>query len=188
VGSPDAVSTGGRNRRRKKRAQAATKEGKTGEDRWKIEQRKQEEQRKRDDAERERYKKAFPMIAQALAGMLKKAARKTLTDVVLGAVRRDSKATAAADELMPRMVSAEDVLGYLAFVVLYQHAGDSWGAWREFPKQAKAYGINVKAIVDEAAPPKQEVSDAAEPEKLAPRKPQKTKGAKKVTPKKKGRK
>ena len=48
--------------------------------------------------------------------------------------------------------SAEDALRYAAFLQLYEEVMNSWRAPREFPRRAKALGIDVKKILDQMAP------------------------------------
>ncbi len=48
--------------------------------------------------------------------------------------------------------TAEDLVRHLAYLVLVQELRDSWRAPREFPKRAKAFGVDVEKILDAVAP------------------------------------
>jgi hypothetical protein len=60
---------------------------------------------------------------------------------------------------VPKGTTAEDLVRHVAFQLL---ANDllEWRAPTDFPKQAKAFGIDVKKIVDAAAPDTPEASVA----------------------------
>lgn len=145
----------------KARAIAATKQGKTGEERWKIDERKRKEQEARDEAERARWTKAEPAILEAIAAKVKTAPTKAsglLAEVILGAIRTWGKDDAA--RYVSRGASAEDFVRYAAFRVLRHEIGHIWSAPRDFPKRAKAFGVDVKKILDEVAPVKSTDADA----------------------------
>jgi len=134
------------------RAKAAAKGGRSGEERWQIEQRKRKEQEARQEAERARWKKAAPAILEALAAAVKKAPTKAtglLAQIILGSIREYGE---GVPDTVPLGKTAEDLVRHTAFRILAQEVRDDWRAPREFPKRAKAFGIDVKKIVDEMAP------------------------------------
>jgi hypothetical protein len=135
----------------KRRAAGVSREGKTEEER---DRRRQNEEEQRAEAQRTRWKKAEPAIAKALAAAVQKAsARATglLAEIVLDQCVNHSRRTKGADALFSRGTTAEDFIRYAAFQVLCAQL-DHWRAPVEFPKRAKAFGLDVKKIVDEVAP------------------------------------
>ena len=145
---------GAEQRASKKRADAAARGGNTGEDRYKREQEKREEEHKREEAQRARWKKALPEILKALAAAVKKLptrAKGQLADVILREVSGFQGEFRGADSFLPLGTTAEDLVRHAAFIVLGREAGD-YMAPREFPKRAKAFGVDVAKIVDAVAP------------------------------------
>jgi hypothetical protein len=155
-----SVHWGADQRAAKKRAQAAAKSGKTGEDRWALERRKQEERQKREEAERVRWKKALPAILSAVAEAVKKAPTKAsghLAEIILAEVASGSRygnefKLGSAASYVPRGTTAEDLVRHAAFLALALDAGSLWSAPRDFPRKAKAFGIDVARILNEAVP------------------------------------
>lgn len=145
----------GSERRAAERGQAAaTKGGATGEDRYAIQRRKEQEQAERDKAERDRWQKASKPILEALAAAVKKApagAKGELAEIVIKACESWTERVRTAERFLGRGSSAEDAVRFGAFLILARKAGD-WYAPKDFPKVAKALGIDVKKIVDQAAP------------------------------------
>jgi len=156
-----ATHWGAEQKERKARAAGAAKQGKSGEQRWEIEQRKQREQHARDEAELARWKKAAPAILEALAERVKKAPAKAtglLAQIVLGQLQEDPwnmpKGAASTTSFVPLGTTAEDLVRHAAFKVLRGECYE-YQAPREFLKRAKAFGVDVKKIVDAVAPPVQ---------------------------------
>lgn len=148
------VHWGDRIRARKKAEAAAAKGGSkksSTDDYYERQRRKDEEERRRAEAERTRWKKAAPTILEAIAERVKKlpaGATGLLADTILG----DMRGAPTASQYIPRGRSAEDLVRHAAFQLLYIEATDEWRGPREFPKIAKAFGVDVKKILDEAAP------------------------------------
>jgi len=139
----------------KARAAGATKTGKTGEERWQIEQRKRKEQEALEEAERARWTKAAPTILEAVAAAVKKAPTKAtglLATIILEAVADRRSGQPDVGRYVPRGTSAEDLVRHAAFTVLASEATDRWSGHERFPKRAKAFGIDVRKILDAAAP------------------------------------
>lgn len=123
-------------------------------DRYAREEAARKVKQAQEEAERARWKKALPAILKAVAASVKKAPTKAgglLAEIVLGALTRDTSAKAAA-EFVPRGSNAEDLVRHAAFIVLHGEASHLWSAPEHFPKQAKAFGIDVKKILDAEAP------------------------------------
>lgn len=119
------------------------------------ENRKRQEQEKRREAEQARWKKALPAILGAVAAAVKKAPTKPtglLAKLILDRCQQNyhGRNIQHAD-YVPLGSSAEDLVRHAAFVVLADEACE-WPAFEEFPKRARAFGVDVKKIVDEAAP------------------------------------
>jgi hypothetical protein len=138
-----------------------------------AEQRRYEEQRKREDAERARWKKAEPALLEALAVNLSEADPLTLMDGPHGII---AACTGWGDRLpktMARGETLEDAVRYAAFQVLAQVVVDSWSAASKVPKALKPFGIDAKKIVAKVAP-------AAEPKAKAKKKAKRKKAKKKA--------
>ncbi|HKQ00518.1 MAG TPA: ParB/RepB/Spo0J family partition protein [Actinomycetes bacterium] len=137
----------------KKRASAASKGGKTGEDRWEIQRRRDEAAEKREAAARDRWKKAAPAILEAVAAAVKKASPRAgglLGELLVQGIW--PKHYGPPPKLVSRGSTAEDLVRHVAFLILASEASDSWRAPREFPKRAKAFGIDVRKILDQVVP------------------------------------
>lgn len=163
-----AVHWGSEQREAKKRASGAATGGKTGEDTWESMRRKQEEEQRRDNEQRERWKKAVPAILKALAEVVKKTPAKAkglLADLVLSYL--GGRDTEGADAEVPRGSTAEDLVRHAAFRIMCGEAMD-WSAPREFPKLAKDFGVDTRKILDEVAP--EPGKDAKPRAKKAPKK------------------
>jgi ParB/RepB/Spo0J family partition protein len=147
------------------RAAGRGRDPKSQQERWKEEERRRKEQQARDEAERDRWKKAEPKILEAVAAAVKKAPTKAtglLAEIILGAIRGDGwGGKRDAGDYVPRGATAEDLVRHAAFAVLRTEIGHIWTAPRDFPKRAKAFGIDVKKILDGAAPPAAEAAVAS---------------------------
>jgi len=155
------VHWGAEIREAKKRAEDVTKSGKTGKDRYDLEQQKYREQEAEKKAKRARWKKALPDILEAVAEKVKKAPVKAngfLADLVIGGLENYSARSKDIQKLLSRGKTAEDLVRHAALIVLVSHAQD-WNAPESFPKRAKAFGLDVKKILDEAAPAEKGVKE-----------------------------
>lgn len=142
----------------KKREQEVTKAAATGEDREAIRRRKELEEGAREKARREQWTKAEPAIVAALAAAVRKAragvdgaAGKLVLesfklDVLYGSV------SAAAARTVPMGRSAEDLIRHMAFGILTRDVGRQYVDVDQITKDAKAFGVDVRKILDQAAP------------------------------------
>lgn len=124
-------------------------------DRWAREEAKREAELKRIEAERSRWRKAMPAIAEAVAEAVRKAPAKAkgfLAQIVLQKVYRYGLGAKKVGEHVPLGTTAEDLVRHAAFAVLYGELADDWRAVHDFPKRAKALNIDVKKLLDEHAP------------------------------------
>jgi len=141
-------------RQAKQRAAGVAKSGTTGQAKWELEEKKRKEQREHEDAERLRFEKARPVILDALAEKVKKApgsARGHLADLVIDALGNYQASTAVAERYVTRGKTAEDLVRHVGFIILMSRA-KGWQAPHELPKLAKAFGVDVKKIVDQESP------------------------------------
>jgi hypothetical protein len=148
------VHWGEEQRTLKERADAAARGGNTGEDRYAIEQRKREEEKRLEAAAQARWVKALPAVLKAVAGAIKAASARSkgvLGDLVAVEVMDNRGWAKREGEFLGRGTSAEDLVRYAAFLILRSEAAD-WRAYADFPKRAKVLGIDVKKILDSAAP------------------------------------
>jgi ParB family chromosome partitioning protein len=134
----------------------ATAGKKAPKDDWQERQRRQNEEcakrAEKEKAEGARWEKARPAILEALVVKIKAAptgARSQLADIIVRAVSRSS---VNAQLAIGRGTTAEDLVRHAAFLVLVQVLRDRWQGPREFPKLAKAFGVDVAKILDQAAP------------------------------------
>lgn len=124
-------------------------------DRWKREEEKRKADQARQQAEQARWRKAAPSILKAVADRVKNAparAKGQLADLILEDALSSRSAPKNAADLVPRGNTAEDLVRHVAFVLLATEVLDDWYGYKEFPKRAKAFGIDVKKILDEVAP------------------------------------
>ncbi len=147
---------------RAERAKEAAKGGGTAEERWKKQEKQREADQVREKAERARWEQARPAILKAVAEAVKKLPAKAnslIGRIVLGEIREHNTPHLAS--YVPLGTTAEDLLRHAAFKALASEVGNSWSAPREFPKRAKLLGIDVKKILDEAAPVEKPVHTSA---------------------------
>jgi hypothetical protein len=143
-----------RKKREQRKASPSKGNGNTEQARWQREQENWKQERALRDIERGRYGKALPAIIQAVVARVKTAPTKAnglLGTIILDAIDDFSKFRKEAEKLIPRGTSADDLIRHAALFILLALAND-YDAAEEFPKQAKAFGIDVKKILDEAAP------------------------------------
>ncbi len=125
-------------------------------DSWKAQQ-------KREAAARERWKKAKNAIAAAVAAAVKKASatRGILAEIVLEACSFDAPDDVkAAVKLIPRGTTAEDLIRHAAFLILAGELDNDYAGSRGFERRAKDLGLDLKAILDQAAPVEKPASAA----------------------------
>jgi ParB/RepB/Spo0J family partition protein len=125
-------------------------------DRWKREEARRKAEEAREEAERARWKKALPAILTAVAAKVKKAPARAagwLAQVVVGECVGEhwDRPTNSAD-YVGRGTTAEDLVRHAAFLVLHREAANEYHGPRDFPKRAKALGVDVRKILDEVAP------------------------------------
>lgn len=149
-------------RERKQRAGAAARGVPTGtrtaQDSYAAQEAKRKLERARAEAEQARWKKARPAILEALAAAVKKAPTRAtglLAEIVLEQLDMGYGHKDYSADYMPRGTTAEDLVRHAAFRVLMNELQE-WSAVDEFPKRAKAFGLDVCKIVDTIAPPKPE--------------------------------
>jgi len=164
------VHWGAEIRQRKQRQTAAAAGGVSARavndrERWLRDEGARKEQNARDEAERKRWEKARPAILEAVATAVKKAptkARGHLADLVIRGLDSYQARSKDVEKLVPRGTTAEDLVRHAAFIVVAsQYDPHGWRAAREFPGVAKAFGVEVKKILDQAAPA--EVQTPAQP-------------------------
>lgn len=126
-------------------------------DRWKRDAEKRKAEQVAADAERARWKKALPNILEAVAAAVRKAPAKAsglLASLVIDQCRYRpgyGESKIDLDGYVKRGTTAEDLVRYAAFLVLVDEAVGYDGP-KAFPKRAKAFGLDVGKIVDQAAP------------------------------------
>jgi len=147
---------GAEKRERAKRAkQFAKSGGAASKDQYERMRARDEEDRKREQAEHALWVKATPAILKALAAAVKKAPTKA--GGLLASIVIDQCADSGyghkryAADYVPRGSTAEDVVRHAAFAVLSDELQEH-SAPQDFPKRAKAFGLDVQKIVDEVAP------------------------------------
>lgn len=136
-----------------------------------AQEKKWAEQRKREAAERERWKKALPKIREAVVAKLQATPAKDLLDLVIegcagyGGIKRTKE--------MARGKTVDDGVRFAAYLVLLDDALGEYSD-RQGPTQLKKIGVDAKKIIDAAAP------------KPKPEKKPKTEASAKATAKKPG--
>jgi len=108
-----------------------------------------------------------------LAAAVRKAPAKAkglLAQIVFDAAKRYGASGKGAAQYIPLGTTAEDFIRHVAHYILYRElADDHWGC-QAFPKRAKAFGIDVKKLLDEHAPAPKAEKPAKASNKKAPRK------------------
>jgi ParB/RepB/Spo0J family partition protein len=115
-----------------------------------AQQQQYDEARKRQEAERKRWESALPAILKALAASVKKAPTKAaglLGQIIVQELRPWRGAT----NHVPLGTTAEDLVRHVVFVILAEEAMD-YNAATDFPTRMKAFGLDAKKILDQAAP------------------------------------
>ena len=136
------------------RAKQTAAGGGSAQERWKKEEARRQAEMAREEAARDRWKRATPAILEALAVAVKKAPTKAsgfLTKVIIEKCALFSSKTAS--KYLPLGNSAEDILRHAAFLALSTEAV-GWRAHQDFPKLARALNIDIPKILDQAAPEK----------------------------------
>lgn len=155
---------------RRAKEQGAAGSGASRASTYAEQQKRWEEQRRRKEAETARWKKAAPKIIEALVEKLKLApagATSAAAAVVVKACEPNYGRTPPQD--MERGRTAEDIVRYCAYLVLYQYVMNAY-APVEASKRLKAFGIDAKKILDEVAPkPKPEPEENGKPAEKAKR-------------------
>ncbi len=122
--------------------------------RWEREEAKRKAQQEKEDAKRARWEKAVPAILKAVAAAVLKSpteASGLLAQLVVEHARGWHGGRKPVAEPVPLGETAEDALRHAAWLLLKRDAS-SWRAWAEFPKRAKAFGLDVGKILAAAAP------------------------------------
>lgn len=138
------------------KAQASGKDPqKAMRDRFNREEEKRRLEREHDEAESKRWSKARPAILEAMAAAVRKAPTKAtglLAALVIEECGENYRnVSAAVEKLVPRGRTAEDLVRHAAMMVIEKQL-HLWRARRDFPKVARAFGVDAKKIVDQAAP------------------------------------
>lgn len=121
------------------------------EEKWRLE-------REREEAARARWQKAVPAIAGAVAAAVTKAPTKAgglLAKIILDELAPDPwerKHMAKIEGLVPSGTTAEDLVRHAAWCIISKDIAIDTGAPERFPSRAKAFGIDVKKLLDEHAP------------------------------------
>lgn len=130
----------------------ATGDGNAQERYRKEEERRKAEEAKR-EAERQAWKKAIPAMVEAVAAAVRKAPTKAsglLAKIVLDECqdRYSKKDVEKVSSFIPLGTTADDLIRHAAWSVIFQQAYE-WDAPTEFPKIAKAFGIDVSKLLGE---------------------------------------
>ena len=123
-------------------------------------QQPQEAERERYKREVKRFERATPEIRKALAERVRKAPTKS--GGLLASIL--AKRVLCYGQKAPTLVSAgrtaEDLVRHLAFAVLDGQLSE-WRAAKEFPKRARALGLDVRPLIKAANPPEKKVQTSA---------------------------
>jgi len=171
-----------RARAKKQRQRAVAKAVAKGEEprtAQELERKKQQEEEARRAAEDARWKKAAPAIWSALAEAVKKAPTRAgglLAQTLIRGVGEDRWMMATfqrevgltPEVLVPRGKTTEDLVRHAAFLALVRVAVDDIGFEGEaLVKQARAFGVDVQKILDQAAPVQTPAKPGAKVKKAA---------------------
>ena len=115
-------------------------------------QQREQDERARREIEQIRWKKALPEILKAVAARVKKTPTKAsglLATIILDHVKPDWGGLNKPGEHVPLGTTAEDLVRHAAFIILANEA--MWYS-NEFKSRVKALTIDIKKILDAAAP------------------------------------
>lgn len=146
-----------REKRQKAREKGESVPGRSSAASLAEDRRRDEENRAKQKALQDRWEQATPAIMQALAERVKAMpthAKGLLADLIMQAVtnwdwrERGKK----YQNLIPRGITTEDLVRHAALIILHEHAANKYSSPEHFPKMAKAYGVDVQKVLDEAVP------------------------------------
>lgn len=170
----------------KKRKTETAAAGTTGESRYDAARKKDEEDRQKAERLRQRWLKALPAILRAVADTLKRTPAKSISQLGEMLAVMCKPYSMKPDDVkgyVPRGATAEDLVRHCGFLLLAGEAME-YRAPEEFPKRAKAFGIDVVKILDTVAPEEkateQPKAESAPEAKAATKKPTPTPAAKKT--------
>lgn len=151
-----AVHWGQWQKERATRAKQSVKDGGTATQRYEKDQERRKAQEAKEAAERKRWEQALPKILEAVAAAVKKAPTRSagfLAELILDTCisKYETPKDACQGKYLTRGTTAEDLVRYVGFLILAT-AAHEYAAAEEFPQKAKALGIDVKKILDAAAP------------------------------------
>lgn len=125
-------------------------------------ERRQAEERRRAEAAATLWEARLPAILAAVAAAVSRAPTRAgglLAKLILDDItRRLAAFGVGARKYVPLGTTAEDLVRHAAFVVLMKEASH-WGAHRDFPKRAKAFGVDVQELLT----PTRAMQTSAEP-------------------------
>lgn len=143
-------------RERQKRAkEAETTAGKKRVSTIDRKEAQREVERAKEEWTRKRWDLASPLIIRAVADRINQAdpaIDRLLADLVIDRIRglSWSNKKKAFDDV-PRGTTAESAIRHAAFTLLHDEAGNPYHGPRDFPKRAKALGINLSPFLQSAA-------------------------------------
>lgn len=143
--------------RREAKKRAVSDGGSGASDRYAREDARRREEQALEEAARARFRKSLPAILEAIAEKVKKAPTRAgglLAQIIIDGLDGRSRSHAAADYVI-RGTSTEDLVRHVAFMAILDDADDYQEARTQLGKRAKAFGIDVKTILDEVAPVKE---------------------------------
>lgn len=109
----------------------------------------------REQAARDRWKAATPAILTAVAERvttLPANANGLLAQIILSHLKDYQGTLKRAGTYLSAGTTAEELLRFAAFVVLFKEVSHSWWAPREFPKRAKVLGLDLATLLPAEAP------------------------------------
>jgi ParB family chromosome partitioning protein len=109
-------------------------------------------------AKRDAWEKAIPAIGAATTAAVKRAKPMTFAPLLLG--RLGSRYTADAKAALGSLKTADDLVRHLALEHFFSRIADTYWGPRDFPKRAKALGINLEKILKATAEPETEAVPA----------------------------
>jgi ParB/RepB/Spo0J family partition protein len=157
-------------RQREKVAKQMETQAASGDKRRESEEAKFKSRQEREQRERETWLAAAPALLEATSKAIATAKPLDLAVFLLERHPRDHQA--AAEKHLGASKTAETALRHLVFIELAGYTRNTWSGPREFPRIAKAFGIDVPSILKAQAAP----SEPAAPKAAKKR-------AEKITPK-----
>jgi ParB/RepB/Spo0J family partition protein len=124
-----------------------------------------EKRQREKDAEQARWKKAAPQLRTAIADAVTKAPPTKLAAMVVDSIADYTGTQATKKAPISRGKTIEDGIRFAAYLLLGEHITEYYIETEQLTKALKAFGVDAKKIVNDAAPKEKPAEKKDEPKK-----------------------